>query len=151
MVATELANRIVDSLRSGGKVVLFGNGGSAAIAEHIAAEFVGRYRVNRPPLRAMSLTCNTAVLTAIANDYGYDNVFSRQVAAWVDSRDVVIGLSTSGNSENVVRGIAAARSIGAHTVVLETGAPASQVQEDHLRAMHALVGLVEDAMFGDAQ
>lgn len=106
----------VEALRNGGKLVLFGNGGSAADAQHIAAEFVGRFELERQPLPAIALTTNTSALTAIGNDYGYDVVFERQVQALVGKNDVVFGFSTSGNSVNVLKGIAAAKSIGAKTI-----------------------------------
>jgi D-sedoheptulose 7-phosphate isomerase len=163
----ELSQRIVAALRAGGKVVLFGNGGSAADAEHIAAEFVARYARERAPLRAIALTTNTSALTAISNDYEFDRVFQRQVDAWVDAKDVVIGISTSGNSRNVLLGLEQARKRGAFAVAFtgEGGGKATSVcdlliaipsrstpriQESHITAAHILCGLVESAFVESA-
>jgi D-sedoheptulose 7-phosphate isomerase len=102
----------VDALKSGRKLVLFGNGGSAADAQHIAAELVVRYKINRAPLAAIALTTDSSTLTAAANDFGYDTIFERQLAALCHKGDVAIALTTSGNSENVVRALRTARDIG---------------------------------------
>ena len=99
-VATS-ARLCIDCLRSGGKILIFGNGGSAADAQHIAAELVGRYKVNRKGLQAVSLTTDTSAITSIGNDFGYDHVFSRQIEALANKGDLVIGISTSGQSSNV--------------------------------------------------
>lgn len=115
------AGRVVDCLTAGGKVLLFGNGGSASDAGHLAAELLGRFFVDRRPLAAVALAETTAAMTAIGNDYGYLEVFARQVRALGRPGDVAIGLSTSGTSENVVRGLEAARELGLVTVAL-TGA-----------------------------
>ncbi len=124
-VADTLADKILEainmtraSFQKGGKLLLMGNGGSAADAQHIAAEFVGRYKKERRPVAALALTVDTSILTCVGNDYGYDNVFSRQVEALAHKGDVVIGISTSGNSENVIRGVDKAREIGAKTIGL---------------------------------
>lgn len=100
-----MAEALIRAFRSGGKVLLFGNGGSAADAQHIAAELAGKFRLHRAPLSALALTTNTSILTAIANDYDYAQVFARQVEAWAQPGDVVIGITTSGNSPNVLEGI----------------------------------------------
>src|SRR5579862_3896186 len=100
----EVSARMVDSLEKGNKVLLFGNGGSAADAQHIAAEFVGRFAFDRPALPALALSVNTSCVTAIGNDYGFDRVFSRQIEALGRPRDFAIAISTSGNSENVLKG-----------------------------------------------
>ncbi len=100
---------VAERLQKGGKLLLFGNGGSAADAQHIAAEFVGRYQLEREAFPALSLTSNTSTVTAVANDYGFEEVFARQIAALGRSADVAIGISTSGNSPNVISGLAAAR------------------------------------------
>jgi len=113
-----LVEIIVTAYRNGGKIVLFGNGGSAADAQHIACELVGRLKLERQALPALALNTNTSLLTAIANDYGYNAVFSRQVEALVTRKDVVIGISTSGNSPNIVKAIKAAKLKGAKTVGL---------------------------------
>ena len=102
----------------GNKIVLFGNGGSAADAQHIAAEFIGRFNFNRSSLPAISLTSNSSTLTSISNDYSYDVVFSRQCESLVKKNDVVIGISTSGNSLNVKKGLAISKKIGATTIGL---------------------------------
>ena len=106
---------IITAYKAGGKVVLFGNGGSAADAQHIAGELVGKFKLNRQALPAIALTTNTSILTAVANDYGYETVFSRQVEALVNEKDVVIGISTSGNSPNVIEAIKTAKMKGAKT------------------------------------
>ena len=113
--------RIVQALRDGGTLYVMGNGGSAADAQHLAGELIGRFEVERPALPCVALTTDTSVLTAIANDYGVEDVFSRQVEALVGSEDVVMGISTSGNSGNVVRALNAARRRGAATIGM-TGA-----------------------------
>jgi D-sedoheptulose 7-phosphate isomerase len=151
---------IAATLRGGGTVYLCGNGGSAADCDHIAAELVGRFRLDRAPLPAMALTTSLAALTAIANDYSYDEVFARQVAAFVTPRDALLGLSTSGNSPNVVRAMEAARRAGAATVAL-TGSlgdkladiadvsvrvpstDPAQIQEATLMVGHLICGAVE--------
>jgi len=113
----EMANQIIKTLKRGNKVVLFGNGGSAADAQHIAAEIVGCFsRRHRRALPAIALTTNTSNLTAIANDYGFENVFARQVEGLVNRGDVVIALSTSGKSPNILKGIKIARQRGAFTI-----------------------------------
>jgi len=151
---------ILAAHKAGGKVVLFGNGGSAADAQHLACELVGKVTHNRQALPAIALTTNTSTLTAVANDYGYETVFSRQVEALVDDRDVVIGLSTSGNSPNVVQALKAAKKKGAKTVGLTGGdggkltevadlvltVPSNSVpriQEIHITIGHIVCELVE--------
>ncbi len=158
-----LADRSSQALRAGKKLVFFGNGGSAADAQHLAAEMVGRYLRERAPYRAIALTTDTSALTAIGNDYGYELVFERQVQALVDAGDVVVGLTTSGNSRNVVLGLREARKRGAYTAVLtgEGGglcaaeadlllaAPSSKtprIQESHITMGHIFCGLVEQAL-----
>ncbi len=108
-------------LKNGGKILLMGNGGSAADSQHIAAEIVGRYKRERRGLPAIALTTDTSILTSVGNDYGFEFIFSRQVEALCVPGDVVIGLSTSGNSKNVVRAIEAAKQIGATTIALSGG------------------------------
>ena len=109
---------IYDALERGNKLVLFGNGGSAAQAQHIATELVGRFQRERAPLAAVALTADSAILTAIANDYGYDEVFARQVRALGQTGDVAMALSTSGRSPNVLAGVAAARAVGMYVIAL---------------------------------
>ena len=155
---------IVSSFRNGGKVLVFGNGGSAADSQHIAAELVGRFKKERKALPAIALTTNTSILTAIGNDYGYDVTFSRQVEALGREGDVAIGISTSGNSRNVVAALKKAKSIGLKTIGL-TGAAGGEmkgicdiliappskntprVQESHILIAHIICELVEGEMF----
>jgi D-sedoheptulose 7-phosphate isomerase len=158
-----IAGRLSACLAGGGTIYLCGNGGSAADAQHVAAEFVGRFLRERQPLPAMALTCNTSVLTAIANDYDFTQVFARQVRAHAGPKDCVVGISTSGRSRNVLEALAAARAVGAATVGM-TGAdghelaaacddcllvPASstpRIQEAHLVAWHLICDHVERAL-----
>ncbi|OMC50266.1 phosphoheptose isomerase [Mycobacterium sp. IS-1264] len=160
----EVARAMIDSLRSGGKVIFFGNGGSAQDAGHLAAELMGRFAFDRPGLAALSLADATAAMTAIGNDYSYDEVFTRQVLAAGRPGDVVVGLSTSGNSPNVVRALEAAGQAGMTTVVL-TGARGGKVagladicirvpsddtgriQEACLHLGHTICEMVEAALF----
>jgi D-sedoheptulose 7-phosphate isomerase len=158
-----LAAAVERSLRAGGTLWLFGNGGSAADAQHIAAEFVGRFRAERRPLPAAALTVNTSTLTAIANDYGFEEVFARQLRAQARAGDVALGISTSGRSANVVRGLEEATRLGVHPTGLTGGdggdlarvaaeciavqAPSTaRIQECHLVIGHVLAELVEDAL-----
>jgi D-sedoheptulose 7-phosphate isomerase len=162
---TALAELVVDVLRDGGKVIFFGNGGSAADATHLAAELVGRFRMERAPLPALSLTDNVSSVSAIGNDYDYEEVFARQVAALGRPGDVAIALSTSGTSANVVAGLSAARQLGLRTVALtgEAGGGAGEeaelclrmpvqdtarVQECTMLVGHTMCELVEQALFG---
>jgi D-sedoheptulose 7-phosphate isomerase len=153
-----------DALHQGNKLMLFGNGGSAADSQHIAAEFVGRFAFDRPALPALALSVNTSCLTAIGNDYGFDLVFARQIEALGRPGDVAVGISTSGNSPNVLRGLAAAKEKGIHTVAMtgEGGgklktaadfclcAPSKdtpRIQECHILMGHVISELVERAIF----
>jgi D-sedoheptulose 7-phosphate isomerase len=114
-IATPLeiaANLCIDSLKSGGKILIFGNGGSAADAQHIAAELVGRYKAERKGLAAIALTTDTSALTAIGNDYGHNHIFNRQVEALAKKGDIVIGISTGGSSDNVINGLQTAKELG---------------------------------------
>lgn len=153
----ELGHVVAGALRSGGKIIVFGNGGSAACAQHFAAEFTGKLSVDRVPYSALALTVDTSALTAIANDYGYLQIFARQVIAHTRPGDVVLGLSTSGTSANVREGIAAARALGAITIALtgyrdELGAEHSlriplvetaRIQEGHDIMLHELAQVIE--------
>ncbi len=163
-----LAGEVADRLRAGGKVLAFGNGGSAADAQHLAAEFVNRFRIDRPPLAAVALTTDTSALTAIANDFGFDQVFVKQVAALARPGDVAIGISTSGTSANVVAGLGAAREAGCLCVGL-TGAGGGdlaplcdhlfqtptadtpRVQECHAAWVHALCDAVDAILYPGAE
>lgn len=112
----EIATIVVNTLKEGNKVLLMGNGGSAGDAQHIAAELVGRFSKERRGLPAIALTTDTSILTSIGNDYGYENIFSRQIEALANTDDLVIGISTSGNSNNVLQGLKTAKDIGCKTV-----------------------------------
>src|ERR1700678_492324 len=128
----KVSELLVETFDTGNKVLLFGNGGSAADAQHIAAEFVGRFAFDRPALPALALSVNTSCVAAIGNDYGFDLVFSRQIEALGQAGDVAIGISTSGQSPNVLRAMSTARQMGLHKVGL-TGAAGSKLVDavDH--------------------
>ena len=151
-------------MRAGNKVLLFGNGGSAADSQHIAAELVGRFAFDRPALPALALSVNSSCVTAIGNDYGYEQVFSRQLEALAKAGDVAIGISTSGNSPNVVQGVITARKLGLQTVGLTGSAggtlaktadhcicvPSNEtprIQECHILVGHVISELVEREIF----
>jgi D-sedoheptulose 7-phosphate isomerase len=164
----EIARRIVASLRSGGKVLICGNGGSAADAQHLAAELVGKFYLVRAPLPAVSLTTNTSSITAVGNDFSFDDIFVKQMRGLGRTGDVAIGISTSGNSENVIRALDAAREDGLVTVAF-TGQKGGRIgdhadlclripsddtpriQEGHITAGHIVCELVEAAMFAKEQ
>ena len=114
----EFAKQIINKIKNGNKILLMGNGGSAADSQHMAAELVGRYKKDRKAWPAISLTTDTSVLTSLSNDYNFDHVFEKQIEALAKSQDIVIGLSTSGNSENVVQGILKAKEIDCYTIAL---------------------------------
>jgi len=114
----ESVNQIIKCLKNGKKIIIFGNGGSAADAQHIVAEFIGRFRLERKSLPAIALTSNSSILTALANDYSYNTIFSRQCEALVEKGDIVIGISTSGNSKNVEKGLNVSKKLGAVTIGL---------------------------------
>ncbi|NBX29142.1 SIS domain-containing protein [bacterium] len=155
-----IAARLTACLDAGGTIYLCGNGGSAADAQHVAAEFVGRFLRERRPLPAVALTCNTSLLTAVANDYEFSEVFARQVRAHVGPADCVVGISTSGRSRNVLKALSAARDLDACTIGF-TGAQGHElaavcdeclrapsdktprIQEVHLVAWHLICDIVE--------
>lgn len=162
----EAANRMIACYRAGGKILVMGNGGSAADAQHFVAELVGRYARERRALPAIALTTDTSILTAVANDYGYQDVFRRQVEAHARPGDIVFGISTSGNSENICRGLAAAKARGASTIAMGGGSggrmkdladlslivPSDQtprIQEGHITMIHIMCDLVESAIAED--
>lgn len=163
---SEAADIITQSLRSGGRLFLLGNGGSAAQAQHIAAEFVGRFESERQPMPALSLATDNSTITSLGNDYGFEEIFCRQLRAFARPGDVVLAISTSGNSPNVLRALEAARELGAKTIGL-TGRTGGQmkprvdlclcvesnstprIQEAHLLIAHILCGLAEAAIAGD--
>lgn len=162
-----IALALVNSYRNNGKMVLFGNGGSAADAQHIAAEMMGRFKVERKSLPAIALTPNSSIVTAIGNDYGFEYIFERQVDALVNAQDVVIGISTSGNAENVLKGLKKAKEKGATTIAFtgRTGGKLQEIahaidiflqvpsdntpriQEAHIAVGHIVCGLVEKELF----
>ncbi|PID93988.1 MAG: phosphoheptose isomerase [Bacteroidetes bacterium] len=162
-----VANCVVESLKADGKVLFCGNGGSAGDAQHLAAELSGRFYYDRPPLFAEALHVNTSYLTAVANDYAYDEIYARSVQGKGRKGDVLVGISTSGNSKNVIRALEEARSRGMITVGLtgegggkmapycdylldvpSTSTP--RIQEAHILVGHILCELVEAAMFPQA-
>lgn len=159
---------ITDCFRNGGRVYFCGNGGSAADAQHLAAEFSGRFYFDRPVLPSEALHCNTSYLTAVANDYGYEQVFSRIISGIGQKGDILVGLSTSGNSDNIVRAFEVCRQKGVRTIAM-TGATGGRmkdlsdllinipstdtprIQEAHITVGHIICELVEQAIFGKKQ
>jgi D-sedoheptulose 7-phosphate isomerase len=156
----QFAEKSAAALRDGGKLVFFGNGGSAADALHLAAELVVRLRMERPGLAALALTTNPSVLTAAGNDYGFERIFSRQIESLVAKQDILVALSTSGNSSNIIRGVEAGRTRGAYLVAFtgETGgqlsgkvdlllnvpsSDAQRIQECHITIGHIACGVIE--------
>ena len=157
----EAASWLGECIRNGGKVLILGNGGSAADAQHMAAEMVGRMLIERRPLPAIALTTDSSNLTAIANDYSYDQVFSKQVEALAKKEDVIIAISTSGNSKNVLKAVEAAQKIGCKIVGVTGGSGgklkeiadcslnaslgknSSRIQETHIFVVHSLVDLLD--------
>ena len=152
--------KMQDCIKFGGKILIMGNGGSAADSQHIAAEIVGRFKKERKGMPAIALTTDTSILTSVGNDYGYDYIFARQVEALCRPEDLVIGITTSGNSANVVRGMEAAKEAGATTVGLTGGSggklnaicdfnlvmPSSvtaRIQEAHIFVGHSLCEILE--------
>jgi D-sedoheptulose 7-phosphate isomerase len=159
----QMARMITIALKKGRKVVFFGNGGSAADAQHISAELVGKFKRARSALRASALTTNTSVLTAVGNDISFDEIFSRQVQATLEPEDVAVGISTSGRSANVIKGVEEARRIGAKTIAL-TGSgggllgslcdhrvivpsdDTQRIQECHIMIGHIVCELIEETL-----
>lgn len=162
----EAIDAVVEALRAGHKLLLFGNGGSAADAQHIAAEFVNRYRIERPPLPAIALTTDTSALTSIGNDYSFADVFAKQVQALGQAGDVAVAISTSGNAANVLRAVRACRRQGLRVIALTGGdggklAPladivlcvdatreTARIQETHILIAHVLCEQVDRILFG---
>ncbi len=165
----DLACQMVISIRQGGKILLFGNGGSAADAQHMAAEFVNRFLINRRPMAAIALSTDTSIITSIGNDFSFDEIFSKQVQALGRPEDLALGISTSGSSVNVIKAIIAAKEIGMRTAALTGGVEGTggdlgqladmtlnvptvktqHIQEVHLWAEHLLCELVEREIFGE--
>jgi len=167
-VLEEAIRSLADTLSRGNKILFFGNGGSAADAQHLAAEFVNRYLIERPPLPAIALTTDSSVLTAISNDFSYDEIFEKQIKALGQEGDAAVGISTSGRSTNVLRGLEAGRDKGLITIgiggpadspmkqvcrhyIFVEGAPTPRIQEIHLVIGHIMVELVDQTLFGSAQ
>lgn len=159
------AERIAEGFAAGHKVLLFGNGGSAADAQHIAAEFINRFRIERPPLAALALTTDTSILTSIGNDYHFDEIFEKQVLALGQKDDIAVGISTSGNSPNVLRAIGTAKARGLYTIGFSgqggklaeaadlcfcvPSAVTARVQETHGLLGHLLCELVDRVLYPD--
>ena len=159
----QMSGMFTESLQAGGKVLVFGNGGSAADAQHIAGELLGRFKRERPAIAAIALSTDSSTITAIGNDYSFDEIFSRQVEGLAKPGDVVWGLSTSGNSPNVVLALQAARKLGAKTIAFSgadggkvaqmadlclviSGKDAARIQEAHQLAYHILCELIEASL-----
>jgi D-sedoheptulose 7-phosphate isomerase len=164
----EVVQLIAQAFREGKKVILFGNGGSAMDASHIAAEFVNRFLLERPPLPAIALNTDVAVLTSISNDYDFSQIYSKQLTALGHEGDVVIGISTSGNSPNVIKAIQIARKNGMKSVVLTGGTGGKlatladiafivptkatpRIQETHITLGHTICQLVDEELFGGSR
>jgi len=159
----QIAELMIDCLKKDGKVIVFGNGGSASDSQHIAAELVGRFKKDRSALAGLALTANTAVITSLANDYGYEVVFARQVEALGKKNDVVLGISTSGKARNVALGIKQAKKMGIKTVALSGGdggeivkladlsllVPSkvtARIQEAHITIAHIICEMIEQEL-----
>jgi len=157
----DAAQKIQGRLEAGGKLMLMGNGGSAGDAQHIAAELVGRFKKERKAMPALALTVDTSSLTALGNDYGFDTIFERQVEALANKNDAVIGISTSGNSENIIRGVNKANSIGAFTIgllgndggklkdavnlpIIIPSNDTARIQEVHITIGHIICEIIEE-------
>ncbi len=155
----------VNAYNNNGRIIIFGNGGSAADAQHLVAELVNKLNIDRPMLDALALTVNTSVMTAIANDSNYDNVFSRQIESLVNEKDIVVGISTSGNSVNILNGLLKAKEKGVKTVGMTgvTGGKmkdivdllinvpsntTQRIQEAHILIGHIVCGIIENELFG---
>ena len=165
-IIEKIAHQICTSLRKGGKIIIFGNGGSAADAQHIAAEFVGRFQKERRGLAAIALNTNTSILTALSNDYGYENVFKRQIEALADEKDIVLAISTSGTAKNVNEAVKFAASLDIKTIALSgkgggelaklsdtslivPSEVTARIQETHITIGHIICQLVEEELFKD--
>ena len=162
-IIDECAKKIITSLKNSGKVILFGNGGSAADAQHMAAELIGRFKIERSGIPAISLTTDTSIITSIGNDYDFENIFSRQIESLGNKDDVIIAISTSGNSKNVINGVKSAKDQGIFLIGLSgksnsklkdmadvtINAPSddtARIQESHRIIIHCLCQLIEKSM-----
>ena len=162
---SEIANACLNSLNKGGKIIFCGNGGSFADAQHLSAEFTSRFLFDRPALGSIALGTNNSGLTAMGNDYGYENIFSRELEALGKPEDILIGITTSGNSANIIKGVDAANKIGITTFILtgQSGGKlkdladcvhvpsndTARIQECHILIGHIICGFVEKEMFND--
>jgi D-sedoheptulose 7-phosphate isomerase len=162
-IIDECAKKIIAALKNNGKVILFGNGGSAADAQHMAAELVGRFKIERSSIAAISLTTDTSIITSIGNDYDFENIFSRQIESLGNKHDIIIAISTSGNSKNVINGVKSAKNKGIFVIALSgksdselkdladitINAPSddtARIQESHRIIIHCLCQLVEKSI-----
>ncbi len=166
----ELAKIMITTFRSGGKLLIFGNGGSAADAQHMAAEFVNRYLLNRPPLPAIALNTDTSIITSIGNDFSFNQIFSKQVSALGKPGDLALGITTSGSSANVLKALKKAKELKLYTAALTGGTKKEHlelkalcdlvlnvpsdatphIQETHIWVEHLLCEMVEKEMFGES-
>lgn len=161
----KIANRLVETLKIGNKLLIMGNGGSAADAQHFAAEIVGRFKMERPGLPAIALSTDTSIITAIGNDYGFERIFSRQVEALAAPGDALIGISTSGNSPNVLQALLTGRQAGCSAIgllgkdggtientcdlaLIIPSDDTPRIQEGHITVIHILCDLIEQSLFG---
>jgi D-sedoheptulose 7-phosphate isomerase len=161
----EISKDIADTFLSGGKVLLCGNGGSAADAQHVAAEFINRFQMERPPLPAIALTTDSSVVTSIGNDYSFEDIFAKQVEALGTEKDILIAISTSGNSPNVLKALRSASKIGMKSIgftgksggkmvglcdkiVRVDSDKTARIQEIHIISFHIICGLVDEILFG---
>lgn len=159
-VIADMATKIVNCLKTGGKVLWCGNGGSAADAQHLAAELVGRFKEERGPLPSLALTVDTSILTCVGNDYGYEHVFSRQVGALMTNKDILVAISTSGNSGNVLQAVKEARKIGGYCIgflgnqggklraecdlnFIVPSTDTARIQEMHIFAGHVICQIID--------
>lgn len=162
---TRLAERLIETFRIGNKLLIMGNGGSAADAQHFAGELVSRFRMERPGLPAIALSTDTSIITAIGNDYGFERIFSRQIEALATPGDAVIGISTSGNSPNIRKALEAAQQAGCTTIgllgkdggnikdlcdipLIIPSNDTPRIQEAHIAIIHILCDLIEQGLFG---
>jgi len=164
-VLIRIANEISGKFLNGGKLIIFGNGGSAADAQHIAAEFINRFQMERPPLPAIALTTDTSILTSVSNDYSFEDVFSKQLEALGNENDVVVAISTSGNSPNVIKALRTASKLSILTIGFtgKTGGMmnglcdilvkvdsdvTARIQEIHIASFHIICALIDEILFG---
>jgi len=161
LTVAKIATLLIESLEAGGKIIFIGNGGSAADAQHLAAELIGRFKKNRKALAAIALTTDTSILTAIGNDFGFDQIFSRQIEALANNKDILVGISTSGKSKNIVKALETSKTIGLKSIgflgkdggdiksLVDVDLTISientpSIQEMHILAGHVICEIVED-------